>query len=314
MQLTVDKSNIIRELSPICLFVYNRLWHTMQTIEALKNNNLASKSELFIFSDGAKNNEAIPAVSEVRSYIQTITGFKKVKIILRETNLGLANNIISGVSEIVNLYKQVIVLEDDLVTSPFFLKYMNDALDLYKNDERVASIHGYVYPINDLPETFFVKGADCWGWSTWDRAWADFEPSGRKILQEINEKRLECEIDYNHSIEFMKMLKNQIKGKNDSWAIRWHLSAFLKDKLTLYPGKSFIKNIGCDYSGQHSIETKVFDPLMIEDYLDLSKIQPFENCEAKMKFEEYFRRTRKNIFVKGFNHFLNFFNKTIINS
>jgi len=303
----------MKELAPICIFVYNRLWHTIQTIEALKKNILATESELYIFSDGAKNNEAISAVSEVRSYIQTITGFKKVQIILRERNLGLAKNIISGVTEIINLYKQVIVLEDDLVSSPFFLKYMNDALDLYKNDERVASIHGYVYPINDLPETFFIKGADCWGWATWDRSWANFEPDGRKILREVNKRGLKSEIDFNHSTGFVKMLKNQIKGKNDSWAIRWHLSAFLNNKLTLYPGKSFIKNIGCDSSGQHSIGTKVFDPLMIENYLDLSKIQRFESCEAKMKFEEYFRMINKNIFLKGFSYFLNIFKKTINN-
>ncbi|EKD32407.1 MAG: Sugar transferase [uncultured bacterium] len=302
----------MKTLAPICLFVYNRLWHTKQTIDALKNNHLASDSELFIFSDGAKNKETIAAVSNVRSYIQTINGFKKVHIILRETNLGLANNIVSGVSEIVNLYKQVIVLEDDLVSSPFFLKYMNDALDLYKYDESVASIHGYVYPINYLPETFFLKGADCWGWATWDRAWADFEPNGRTILNEINERKLKREIDFNNSNSYVKMLKDQIKGKNDSWAIRWHLSAFLKDKLTLYPGKSFVKNIGCDNSGQHSKATTIFDPIMCEKYIGLKKIPIIDNADAYKKYELYYNENKKSIFIKGFRHFLNISRKHLL--
>lgn len=152
-------------VTPIILFVYNRLWHTKQTVEALQKNDLASESELFIFSDGPKPG-AEEKVKEVREYLKTITGFRKVTIIERDTNWGLANNIIDGVTKIVNEYGKVIVLEDDLVTSPGFLTYMNEGLKIYADEEQVASIHGYIYPLKHperLPETFFIRGADCWG-------------------------------------------------------------------------------------------------------------------------------------------------------
>ena len=125
------------KISPIVLFVYNRLWHTRQTIEALQKNELASQSELFIYADGARNENEIDQVFEVRCYIEEVEGFKKVTITERDKNWGLANSIINGVTQIVNKYGRVIVLEDDLVTSPFFLRYMNDALDIYKDNNEI---------------------------------------------------------------------------------------------------------------------------------------------------------------------------------
>ena len=168
-------------LSPITLFVYNRPWHTRQTVESLQKNELADESDLIVFSDGEKtgvrsqNPEGIiinaddrrpttdDRIKEVREYIKTINGFKSVRIVEREKNLGLANSIISGVTEVVNQYGRIIVLEDDMVTSPCFLRYMNDALDKYETDDRVICVHGYVFPIDELPGTFFIRGADCWG-------------------------------------------------------------------------------------------------------------------------------------------------------
>lgn len=296
-------------LAPICLFVYNRPWHTAQTIEYLKNNILACVSDLYIFSDGSRNDNTSNSVNEVRSYISTITGFKSVSIILRETNLGLAQNIISGVSEVINIHGKIIVLEDDMITHPKFLKFMNDALDLYKNDENVASIHGYVYPIEDLPETFFIKGADCWGWATWARAWSVFEPNGAKLLIEIKQKQAEKEINYNNSMNYVRMLKNQINGNNDSWAVRWHISAFLKNMLTLYPGKSFVTNIGFDSSGQHCTTSDIYDPILCDNYYELKKIQLVENKNAIKLFEDYFNKTNKPKFIKGINYFINLLRK-----
>ncbi len=296
-------------LAPICLFVYNRPWHTAQTIESLKKNISASDSDLYIFSDGSRNDNASDSVNEVRSYIAAITGFKSVNIILRETNLGLAQNIISGVSEVINIHGKIIVLEDDIITHPKFLKFMNDALDLYKNDENVASIHGYVYPIEGLPETFFVKGADCWGWATWARAWSFFEPNGAKLLDEIKQKKAEKEINYNNSMNYVRMLKNQIAGNNDSWAVRWHISAFLKNMLTLYPGKSFVTNIGFDSSGQHCTTSDVYDPILCDNYYELKKIQLVENKNAIKLFEDYFNKTNKPKFIKGINYLINLLRK-----
>jgi len=299
----------MKVLAPICLFVYNRPWHTAQTIESLKNNISASESDLYIFSDGSRNDNASDSVNEVRSYIATITGFKSVNIILRETNLGLAQNIISGVSDVINIHGKIIVLEDDIITHPKFLKFMNDALDLYKNDENVASIHGYVYPIEGLPETFFVKGADCWGWATWARAWSVFEPNGAKLLDEIKQKKAEKEINYNNSMNYVRMLKNQIAGNNDSWAVRWHISAFLKNMLTLYPGKSFVTNIGFDSSGQHCTTSDIYNPILCDNYYELKKIQLVENKNAIKLFEDYFNKTNKPKFIKGINYFINLLRK-----
>ena len=167
-------------LAPIVLFAYNRLEHLKKTINALQKNILALDSELYIFSDGAKNEETLQQINKVREYIKTITGFKSITIIERKENLGLANSIISGVTEIVNKYGKIIVLEDDMVTSRHFLKYMNDALDYYENENRVIGIHGYIYPVKkELPNTFFIKGADCWGWATWKRGWDLFEHDGK---------------------------------------------------------------------------------------------------------------------------------------
>jgi len=298
----------MKNLAPICLFVYNRPWHTIQTIEALKNNILAIDSDLYIYSDGPKNDLNTNDVNDVRSYIKTIKGFKNTDVILRDKNLGLANNIISGVTEIIKRFGKIIVLEDDLIASPYFLTFMNDALDLYKDDEDVASIHGYVYPIENLPDTFFLKGADCWGWATWERAWNIFEANGLKILNEIKQRKIEKEIDFNNSVNYMKMLKNQIKGRNDSWAIRWHLAAYLRNKFTLYPSKSFIKNIGHDYSGQHSVATNDFDPIMCENYMGLTKIPILEKIDLRERFEAYFIRTKKSKFVKGFNYLVKYSN------
>ncbi|KKO18108.1 MAG: putative methyltransferase [Candidatus Brocadia fulgida] len=224
------------ELAPIALFVYNRPWHLRQTVESLNKNELAEFSELFVFSDGPKSEADKEKVLAVRKYIKTISGFKSVNIVEREQNLGLGNSIITGVTEIINRYGRIIVLEDDMISSPYFLRFMNEALEFYEDEERVASIHGYIYPLKTLlPETFFLRGADCWGWATWKRGWNLFETDGSKLLYELKKNNLLRKFDLNGTYPYTRMLKDQAKGKNHSWAIRWHASLFLKEKLTLYP-------------------------------------------------------------------------------
>ena len=290
--------------APICLFVYNRPLHTYRTIGALLRNELAAESDLIVFSDGAKTKKDFQNVKEVRELIRSIQGFNSVSVFERTENIGLANSIIAGVTDVVEKHGKIIVLEDDIVTSPLFLRFMNEALSLYSIEEVVASIHGYVYPIDNLPTTFFLRGADCWGWATWARAWSIFEPNGEKLLAEIKQRKLDREIDFNHSTNYVKMLINQINGKNDSWAIRWHISAFLKEKLTLYPGTSFVNNIGNDFSGQHSVASGKFNSKMICEYEKLEKIRTIENTIVKMKYEEFYKKTKNNIFLKGLKHFI----------
>ena len=275
-------------LAPIVLFVYNRPWHMRQTIEALQKNELAEASGLFIFSDGPKSGDDKEKVLEVREYIKTISGFKRVNLVEREQHLGLANSIINGVTEIINKYRRIIVLEDDMVSSPYFLKFMNEALEFYKDEEKVISIHGYIYPVNaQLPETFFLRGADCWGWATWKRGWYLFEPNGRKLLHEIWKRKLQKRFDINGAYPYTKMLEKQIRGKNDSWAIKWYASAFLKNKLTLYPGRTLVFNIGLDGSGMHCRVTNIYDTKVSKEPISIKNIPIEENSVALDEIEKF---------------------------
>lgn len=281
-------------LAPIILFTYNRLVHTQQVVASLLKNTYAMKSDIFIYSDGNKSNNDADEVLFVRKYLRTVTGFKSVNIIERTENWGLADNIIDGVTSVVNQYGKVIVLEDDLVISPYFLKYMNEALDLYEKEEQVACIHGYVYPVKkQLPETFFIKGADCWGWATWKRGWDLFCSDGKALLNEIDKRNLKKEFDFDNSYPYYKMLKQQVDGNNNSWAIRWYASAFLNNKLTLYPGRSLVKQIGMDGSGTHCGENTVFNVQLVEVPINVQKIQMEETLIARKIFTNYFRYTMK---------------------
>ena len=290
---------VIATLAPIVLFAYNRPWHTKQTIDALLRNDLAAESKLFIFSDGSKDESSANSVTQVRRYLKTISGFKSVKIVEQKENLGLANSIIRGVTSVCNEHGKVIVLEDDIVTSPHFLSYMNEALNKYEDDDRVISIHGYVYPTKEkLPEVFFLRGADCWGWATWKRGWDLFNLDGEALLDELKSNKLVKEFDFDGAYSFSKMLKDQIKGKNDSWAVRWYASAFLANKLTLYPGKSLVYNIGNDNSGSHCGQSSLMDtdlsltPIICHDVaVEHSKV-------GSKAFERFLRKANHSVLIK----------------
>lgn len=277
-------------LSPIALFVYNRPWHICQTVKALQKNELADRSDLFIYSDSPKDEQNEKAVQKVREYIHTIDGFKTVIIREREENMGLAGSIIDGVTAVVNKYGRVIVLEDDLVTSPFFLRYMNDALKLYEREEKVISIHGYIYPLSEkLPSTFFLRDADCWGWATWKLGWDLFEEDGQRLLNELEERKLTKLFDFNGTYGYTQMLRDQIAGKNNSWAVRWYASAFLRERLTLYPGISLICNIGFDGVGTHCDTSVAFDVKIAQEPISVRPINIIENLEVRKAIEDYFR-------------------------
>ncbi len=281
--------------APIALFTYNRLWHTQQTVESLLKNSEASDSNLIIFSDGAKDKASKAKVAEVRQYLRTIKGFKSIHIIEREENFGLAQSIISGVTDVVNEYGRIIILEDDLITSQYFLKYMNDALDMYEHDDRVISIHGYCYPIEGMPETFFLKGADCWGWATWREQWGLFEKDGEKLLQNLKERKLLDRFDFFGGYRYSRMLKKQIAGEIDSWAVRWYAAALLLDKLTLYPGESLVHNTGNDASGRHCATRDVFDTVLSSNPVRVGSIAVEEHQEALVQFSHFLKQARFGI-------------------
>lgn len=284
------------------MFCYNRPDHTVKTVEALKKNLLADQSDLIIYSDAPKNEVAIKGVEEVRLYLKSITGFKSVKVIERDRNWGLAPSIIDGVTDIVNRFGNVIVLEDDLVTNPYFLEYMNAGIEKYKDDPKVASIHGFIYDIPDLPETFFIRGADCWGWATWKRAWDQFNPNGEELLSELQTKRLTRLFDFQGEYAYVQMLKDQIAGRNSSWAIRWYASAFLKEMLTLYPGKSLVKNIGFDM-GTHcndGEDNPAFGKLS-DAHVRVRTIPVIHDNISYLKMVKFFKSQKKSLFARAFN-------------
>lgn len=243
----------MKKLAPVVLFTFNRPEHTRRTVEALQRNELASESELFVFCDGPRNSDDEPKISELREYIDAIKGFSTVNVIKRETNLGLAQSIINGVSTVVNGYGSAIILEDDLITSPYFLRYMNDGLQVYADNDKVASIVGWVphLDIANPPSTFFLKGTDCWGWATWSRAWCKFEPDANKLVKSIRNQNLEYEFNCDGSINSLGILEDFIGGGCSTWALRWEASIFLADMYSLFPGRSLVDNIGFDGTGRH---------------------------------------------------------------
>lgn len=248
-------------LSPIVLFVYNRLWHAKQTVEALQKNELATESELFIFADGPKVNapdEQKEKIRQVREYIHKISGFKSVTICEKETNCGLANSVIAGVTEIINKFGKVIVVEDDLVTSRYFLKFMNEALDFYENDEQIFSVSGYNYspeilkiPSNYQKDIYLSYRHGSTGWGTWKNRWqsVDWEVADFKEFSE----NIELQKAFNRGgADMSGMLKAQMEGEIDSWAIRFDYSISKQNKFNIRPIKSLVKHIGSDNTGTHS--------------------------------------------------------------
>lgn len=287
------------KLAPIALFAFNRVDHLRRTVDALKNNALACKCDLYIFSDAPKTDAQSHRVFAVREYLRSISGFSKVIIVERDANFGLARSIIDGVTTLINEFGRVIVLEDDIVTSPYFLDYMNDALERFADDDRIISVHGYVYPVRQaLPEAFFLRGADCWGWATWRRGWALFNPNGQALLDELKRRDLIKPFDFNGAYGYSQMLESQIKGANDSWAIRWYASTFLADKLTLYPGRSLVLNIGNDSSGTHCGSNSTYDVALSNSLIDLSGIEVKHSELGFSAFERFFRRSKSTLLSK----------------
>ncbi len=294
----------MQHFAPIALFVYNRPVHTERTIKFLKQNNLASESRLFIFSDGAKTATDESAVAEVREFIRIVDGFKSVEIIQRPANMGLANSIIDGVSRLVNTYKQVIVLEDDLITSPHLLTYFNDALNKYKDQEKVMHISAYMYPLkaNNLPETFFYRAAGSWGWATWERAWQHFEPNIDTLMNQFTPQQKRA-FAMDNTMNFWKQMKEFKNGKNNSWAIRWYASVFLKGGLTLNPAQSLVNNIGHDGTGIHSgindIYNVIINPKPIKEFPTV-----IEENEAAVETIKQFLTNRKGSLWQRIKRFI----------
>lgn len=245
-------------LAPIILFVYNRPWHTRQTVEALQKCELAAESDLYIFADGSKEDaseETLQKIAEVRQFIQTIDGFKSIHIQESPANKGLANSVIQGVSEVINKHGKVIVVEDDIVAHPFFLRFMNEALVFYEKDNRIFSIGAWegsvCFPRTFKHDVYVCPRIESWGWGTWKNRWqtANWNIKTYPIVKNPTKKRIK---ELNKSgIGLWELLEDQINGTIDSWAIRWQYNLTIQNKLCLRPVTNLVINIGFDGTGTH---------------------------------------------------------------
>ena len=278
--------------APILLFVYNRPEHVRRNIQALLKNELAAESELFIYSDAAKDENSQTAVEEVRAFIRSIQGFKKITITERAENWGLARSIIDGVTTLINRYGRVIVLEDDLVVAPHFLQFMNDALETYRDEERVGHIQACDFTHDpSLPDTFLIKWTGSWGWGTWDRAWKHFNADGKALLTELESRKLTYTFDFNGKYGYTRMLRRQIEGKNNSWAIRWNASLFLKGILSLNVGKSLVQNEGFDLfltANNHCLDRYTRGAIRTLHILDSIGADHIGTYDSKDSFERFY--------------------------
>ena len=240
------------DLSPVVLFTYKRLSVTQRVINALLMNPEARYSNLIVFSDGPKYAED-DQIHEVRQYLRSLSGFNSIELIFREQNLGLADSFINGITEVLNRFDSAIFIEDDNLVSPGFLSFMNNGLEVYKDDGRVSCISGYTYPIwPQQRRPFFIRGAETWSMATWRRSWQHFCSDARLLKAELEKRNLVTKFSID-GFRFYPMLESQIRGEIDSWGVRWWTSAFVKDMYCLYPHLPLCVSIGY---GEDSVHCK----------------------------------------------------------
>ena len=245
----------IDKFSPVALFVYDRIEHVQLTVSSLQENYFSEKTDLIIFSDGAKSERDICAVSNVRQYIKNIEGFSSVQVIEQNSNIGLASSIINGVTRILSEHDSVIVLEDDIVTSPAFLSYMNQALNFFSNNSKIWHINGFSQPISSLGlgDIYMNRVMDCWGWATWSNRWKFFDRNPKALFNRMDEVSRK-KFDLNGTNEFWPQITKNMTGEINTWAIFWYAEIFLRGGLCVSPSQSYTGNIGFDGSGTNCVD------------------------------------------------------------
>jgi len=284
-------------LAPIVLFVYNRPSHTEQTLEALMANDLANESTLFIYADGPKNflPELKSQIEETRRVIKKKKWCKEVFVIESDINKGLADSIVEGVSKIVDQYGKVIVLEDDIVTSPGFLKYMNNALNVYEHDPQVMHISGYMYPVVNTIEndTVFLRILSCWGWATWKRAWKSYSNDINRFINLLSGKESIKTFNIMGDAHFYDQLLGNQKFRLKTWAVRWYASWYFEDGYSLFPKTTLVKNIGHDNTGVHCKETTHYNTDIIAASINVVRKPINEDFTIKSLINDFYRKEKK---------------------
>ncbi|MEM6630822.1 MAG: hypothetical protein AAF694_14170 [Bacteroidota bacterium] len=273
-------------------------------MEALSKNRLADQSELFIYCDGPKEGcsaKSLEEIQKVREIAYSRAWCKSVQVIEREQNLGLADSIIQGVTEVVATYGSAIVLEDDIVSSPGFLTYMNQALELYRKEEKVMHISGYMFPVKErLPETFFYNTASCWGWGTWNRAWKNLRTDPEELLADITTYYSLSDFDLDCDAGFVDQLKKNISKEIYTWAVKWYASMYLKRGLALHPRKSLTQNIGHDSSGENCHQNPYYFIKRMPMSISVNSIPLEESEKARKAMQRFYRRMHRRLTTPNF--------------
>jgi hypothetical protein len=235
-------------LSPVVIFAYNRPFHTTQVLNSLAHNKESKETLLYIICDGPRVNASSEDKEQIKKVINIAKAenrFEKTIVIERETNMGLASSIIDGVTNLLDKHETIIVLEDDLIVSPYFLCYMNDSLVRYQGNLRVGQIGACnMFACGEkFPQFFFLPMPDCLGWATWKNRWDHFTGDAKHLLEQLRRNKLIYKFNVYGSYGMKGMLVDQIKGKGTSWAVRWAAVCVLNDWLILYPNPSFTNHI-----------------------------------------------------------------------
>ena len=286
-------------ISPVVLFVFARPDHTLQTLNALAANDLADQSDLIVYADGPRNESDVDQVKAVRDVVRAATGFRSVTLIARETNFGLARNIIEGVTEVCDRYGRVIVLEDDIVTAPSFLRFINGALDRYADDPRVWHVSGWNYPIdaNGLGDAYFWQMMNCWGWATWADRWRYFSTAKDEVSGMSVQDRRRFNIE--GTFDFWSHLELNWAGKMHTWAIFWYATIFTNGGLALNPAVSLTNNIGYDGSGTNCLASDVYQVTITRKSVFEYPDQVTQNMLARKRIRGFYRRSRPPFYKRG---------------
>tara|TARA_X000000950_G_scaffold286663_1_gene396256 strand:+ start:4456 stop:5376 length:921 start_codon:yes stop_codon:yes gene_type:complete len=301
--------------APVIIFAYNRFNLLKNTISHLKKNLRATDTNIFIFIDGPKNVNDTIQIDKINKYLLTLNGFKTIKILNNKINLGLKKSILDGINYIFKKYEKIIVLEDDIQTSKYFLEFINRALDMYKDEESVCQVSGYSYlekyfKNNNNTSSYFLKGGDCLAWGTWKRAWKIYEDDSIKLYNKIKKNGLIREFDRQGSSNFSNDLKSNSQNQK-SWAINWYASTFLLNMYTLYPLKSLALHIVDHEQESTNYKIQKNDPLKI-DISDDRNIPVKIKVETNYIFERYYQKFLKSykepLFTRLIRKVSNFFN------
>lgn len=297
--------------APIVLFVYARPDHARRTLESLMANRLADCSELFIYADGPKPGsppELLSRLEETRALIRSRQWCGKVHITELEENLGVDDITTTFVGRLLRDFDRLIVLEDDIVTSPGFLSYMNDALELYKDEESVMSVNGYSFPLSKgSNDHFLIKGGtSSWGWATWRRAWVHFNPDHSDLIRQVTVRgNLKKIMNLHGAYNYFEML-NRCSSEDRPWDIRWYASVLLNNGLSVWPGDSLVQNIGHDNSGVHCVATNEYSHLSLIDSIKVDSKQLLPNAEKERKIALFFWKAKAKNFMKQIQRILKF--------